>query len=110
MVELMALDPRPTVVLCANDLVAIGAYNAARAAGIAVPEDVSLVGFDDLPMASWEVFQLTTVHQPMDQMARAAVRLLVERIEGKVDRGVARQVVFEPRLVMRRSLAPPAHP
>lgn len=107
MTELLALDPPPTVVLCSNDTVAIGAYNAARAAGVRVPEDVSLVGFDDLPMAEWEVFQLTTVQQPMEEMARAAVRLLIERIEGLVDPEAARQVVFEPRLVMRRTLAPP---
>lgn len=107
MSELMALDPIPTVVLCANDTVAIGAFNAARGLGRQVPGDVSIVGFDDLPMAAWEVFQLTTVHQPMEEMARAAVRLLIERIEGEVHDDAVRQIVFEPRLVMRRTLAPP---
>ncbi len=108
MVELMAQRPRPTVVLCSNDIVAIGAFNATAALGLSVPGDVSLVGFDDLPMAAWEVFGLTTVHQPMEAMARAAVELLIERIEGRVDSDAARQMVFEPRLVVRRSLAPPA--
>jgi LacI family transcriptional regulator len=106
--ELMALRPRPTVVLCANDTVAIGAFNAARALGLEVPGDVSLVGFDDLPMAAWEVFGLTTVHQPMEEMARTAVRLLIERIEGRVTVAQTRQMVFEPRMVMRRTLGPPA--
>jgi LacI family transcriptional regulator len=97
----------PTVVLCANDTVAIGAFNAAASLGSAVPEDVSLVGFDDLPMASWEVFNLTTVHQPMEEMARTAVDLLIDRIEGGVDSATVRRRVFEPRMVMRRTLAPP---
>ncbi len=107
MMDLMAESPRPTVVICANDMVAIGAFNATHALGLAVPADVSLVGFDDLPMAEWELFGLTTVHQPMEEMARAAVKLLIDRIEGRVDSGAARQMMFEPRLVMRRSLGPP---
>lgn len=106
MMHLLSLPEAPTVVLCANDTVAIGAYNAARTQGVAVPEDVSLVGFDDLPMAGWEVFQLTTVHQPMEEMARTAVRLLIERIEGDVPPGAVRRVVVEPTLVMRRTLGP----
>lgn len=107
MTELLAQKPRPTVVLCSNDTVAIGAFNAARALGLGVPQDVSLVGFDDLPMAGWEVFSLTTVHQPMEEMARTAVRLLIERIEGKVETSSVRQRMFEPHMVFRRTLAPP---
>ena len=107
MSQLLALDAPPTVVLCSNDTVAIGAYNVACATGMRVPEDISLVGFDDLPMAQWEVFQLTTVHQPMEDMARAAARLLIERIEGTAETNAVRQVVFEPRMVLRRTLGPP---
>jgi LacI family transcriptional regulator len=104
--ELMALTPRPTAVACFNDLVAIGGLNAARALGLDVPGDVSITGWDDLPIAAWEICQLTTVHQPMDEMARVAARLLVERIEGRVD-GPPRRVLFEPRLVRRATLGPP---
>jgi LacI family transcriptional regulator len=107
MSELIVTSPPPTVVLCANDTVAIGAYNAALAAGLQIPQDVSLVGFDDLPIAAWEVFSLTTIHQPMEEMARAAVRLLVERIERQPDPANIREIVFEPTLVLRRTLAPP---
>ena len=110
MSQLMALERPPTAVICGNDTIAIGAFNAARAAGLVIPDDVSLVGFDDLPMAAWEVFQLTTVHQPMEEMARTAVRLLIERIEGGVGMEKPRQAVFEPRLLMRRTLAPPKEP
>lgn len=107
MIDLMAQPQPPTVVICANDTIAIGAYNATRTLGLSVPEDVSLVGFDDLPIAGWEVFGLTTVHQPMEEMARTAIRLLIERIEGRVSSDAVRQIVFEPRLVLRRTLGPP---
>lgn len=106
--RLMAIEPRPTVVICSNDTVAIAALNAARALGVRVPEDVSVVGFDDLPMAAWEAFELTTVHQPMEEMAKTAVRLLVDRIDGRVLSPAIRRVVFDPKLVIRRTLAPPS--
>ena len=60
-------------------------------------------------MAGWEVFGLTTVHQPMEEMARTAVQLLIERIEGGAAATEVRQRVFEPTLVIRRTLAPPSH-
>ncbi len=107
MVDLMAENPRPTVVICANDLVAIGAFNATNTLGLRVPDDVSIVGFDDLPMAAWQVFDLTTVRQPMEEMAKTAVRLLIDRIEGRTESSATRQIVFEPQLVMRGTLAPP---
>jgi LacI family transcriptional regulator len=105
--ELMALEERPTAVICGNDLIALGALNAAQALGLAVPDDVSVVGFDDLPLAGWELVQLTTVHQPMEDMARTAARLLVARIEGTAVRDGIQRRVFEPRLVIRRTLGPP---
>jgi LacI family transcriptional regulator len=106
MERIIALPERPTVVVCFNDLVAIGALNAARAHGLRVPEDVSITGWDDLPMASWEVVQLTTVRQSMREMARAAARLTVERVEGLAGPD-PRHVLFEPELVLRSTLGPP---
>jgi LacI family transcriptional regulator len=105
--ELMALPERPTVVACFNDLVAIGALNAARTLGLDVPRDVSITGWDDLPIAAWDIVQLTTVSQSMDEMARTAARLLVERIEGRAGPEV-RRVLFEPRIVARATLGPPS--
>ncbi len=107
MQELMALDSPPTVVACCSDLVAVGVVNAARALGLRVPEDVSVTGWDDLPLAAWETFRLTTVHVPMNDMAHAAARLLVERIEASAA-PPPRRVLFEPRLVPRATLAPPS--
>jgi LacI family transcriptional regulator len=108
MAEIIALEERPTVIVCFNDLVAIGALNAARAAGLHVPEDVSITGWDDLPMASWEICQLTTVRQSMHEMARTAARLVVERVESTAPLE-PRRVLFDPELVLRRTLGhPPA--
>jgi len=107
MEAIIALEDRPTAIVCFNDLVAIGALNAARANGLRVPEDVSITGWDDLPIAAWDLVRLTTVGQSMDEMARTAARLLVERIEGRAG-AEARRVLFEPRIVMRETLGPPA--
>lgn len=105
--ELLAADPDLTAVFCGNDVVAIGAYNAALRAGVRIPDELTLVGFDDLPMASWEAFSLTTIRYDLQEMARAAARLLVERLSG--DAGdPARRVAFVPELVRRGTHAPPA--
>lgn len=71
----------PTVVMCGNDVVALGALNAARALGVGVPDDVSVVGFDDLPTSRWALVQLSTVAYDLDEMSRQAARLLVDRVE-----------------------------
>lgn len=100
---LRAADP-PTVIVCGNDVVALGSLNAAKELGLAVPEEVSVVGFDDLPAARWALVQLTTVQFDLDAMARKAGSLLVERIEGDPD-APWRHEIFPSRLVRRRSLA-----
>ena len=97
----MRLPEPPTALVCGNDVVAFGAIDAARSLGLDVPGDVSVIGFDDVPMAAWEVFQLTTVRQPLADMARAAARLLVERIEHDGDIGPGRERLFATSLVRR---------
>ena len=104
--ELMALADPPTAVVCFNDLVAIGALNAAVALDLQVPRDVSLTGWDDLPMASWDICRLTTVRQSMNEMARAAARLIVERVEGRSGAD-PRHVRFTPEIVLRATLGAP---
>ena len=102
MTRLMSLSEPPTAVFCVNDLMAFGALNAARSLGARVPEDVWVVGFDDIEMASWEVFDLTTVFQPIGEMAREAVRLLLDRL-AEPDRPPEHLRLDRARLVVRGS-------
>jgi LacI family transcriptional regulator len=104
------LDQRypPTAVFCANDVVAIGALNAAHRLGLSVPDDLTIIGFDDIPMAAWELFGLTTVRQDLASMADTAVRMLGDRI-AQPDRR-ARRVTVPTSLVHRRTHAPPPRP
>lgn len=81
MQRLLEAANRPDAVFCANDIVALGAVDAARAYGIRVPEDIWVVGYDDIEMASWHAYELTTVRQPLHEMVDAAVQLLLKRIE-----------------------------
>lgn len=101
--RLLEADDRPTVLVCGNDVVAYGALNAAHDLGLAVPGDVSIAGFDDLPAARWPVLQLTTVAFDLDAMARRAAGLLVSRIESGPD-GPYVHERFPSRLVERRTL------
>jgi DNA-binding LacI/PurR family transcriptional regulator len=66
-----------------SDTVAIGMMAAAQSAGLKVPEDLSVVGYDDLPMAAWTTPGLTTVGQPIVEKGRVAARLLIQRLHGK---------------------------
>lgn len=98
--ELLDRPDPPTAIFCANDVVAFGALDAARRLQIEVPRDVSIAGFDDIPMASWDAFSLTTVRQPLVDMARDAAQLLVRRIE-EDDHSEPRRIVFPTHLVVR---------
>lgn len=104
---LLALTERPTAVFCYNDMSALGALRAIYDYGLRVPEDVSLVGFDDLPIASYTFPRLTTVRQPKEQMGRMAMQSLLKILDGtptKTDIDVAGE------LIVRNSSAPPKQP
>ncbi len=92
----------PTAVFCVNDFVAVGAYNAVLAAGLRVPEDLAIVGFDDVSMASWPAFELTTVNVPVAEMATAATQFLITRLRGGGPERPRHQV-FPTSLVLRHS-------
>jgi LacI family transcriptional regulator len=81
--ELLRGPQPPTAIFCVNDLSAFGVLDAARACGVAVPRDLWVVGFDDIPMAGWEAFDLTSIRQPIDEMARTAADLLLDRLAGE---------------------------
>ncbi|MFJ9038730.1 LacI family DNA-binding transcriptional regulator [Streptomyces sp. NPDC102406] len=95
-----------TGIICASDPLALGAVRAARRAGLAVPGEVSVVGYDDSAFMNCTEPPLTTVRQPIEAMGRAAVELLVAQIQGgAVPPG---ELLFEPELVVRGSTAPPS--
>ena len=80
---LLRLPDRPTAIFAGNDLQAFGVYQAAREARLHIPEDLSVVGFDDLPVANWVGPPLTTIRQPLVQMAVTAARLVLSLVEGR---------------------------
>lgn len=75
--EMLARRPLPDAVFCANDIMAIAVLDAARIAGASVPDDLAVVGFDDIPMAAWESYRLTTVRQPLRRMLDQAVDIIL---------------------------------
>ena len=91
----------PSAIFCVNDITAIGAVDAIRSAGLSIPEDVAVAGYDDIAMAAWSSFQLTTVRQPIAEMATKSVAMLLERIS---DRDLPpRTATLPARLIARRS-------
>ncbi|BDZ51698.1 hypothetical protein GCM10025867_39390 [Frondihabitans sucicola] len=75
--RLLGRDDRPTAIFAASDMQALGAYEAARTLGLAIPDDLSVVGYDDLQVAKWTGPPLTTVRQPLTEMAEEATRLVL---------------------------------
>ncbi|MGP3988410.1 LacI family DNA-binding transcriptional regulator [Streptomyces sp. 3N207] len=103
--ELFALDEPPTAVFACSDPMALGVYQALAELGLRVPRDVSVVGFDDLPEAEWVTPALTTVRQPLGEMAATALRQLLRIREGRVPPDTRTELPT--RFVERHSTAPP---
>ena len=101
---LFALDPRPTAIFASSDLQALGVYRAAGEAGLHIPRDLSVVGFDDLPVASWTDPPLTTVHQPLTEMAATATEMALAIGRGEQP---PTGVELATTLIVRASAAPP---
>ncbi|MEM7272319.1 MAG: LacI family DNA-binding transcriptional regulator [Actinomycetota bacterium] len=101
--QLMSLREPPTAIFAGNDLSAIGALTYLQTAGLRVPEDVSVIGYDDTVLAGIGTVSLTTVHQPRPQFGRQAMELLLERMKGRTE---ARHEQIEPWLVVRSSTGP----
>ena len=103
--ELLGLPEPPTAVFVCSDRMALGVYAALAERGLRVPDDVSVIGFDDLPEARWVTPALTTVRQPLSEMAATALRLLVRMMDGERPEGTRTEL--STRLVTRDSTAPP---
>ncbi|AXG82034.1 LacI family DNA-binding transcriptional regulator [Streptomyces paludis] len=106
--RLLGLADRPTAVFCANDLLALGVLQAMYAAGVTVPDDLAIVGYDDIEFAAAAAVPLTSVRQPTVGMGALAAELLLAEAQSE-DRGTPhehRRVVLQPELVVRRSSLP----
>ena len=104
--ELLTLDERPTAIFAGSDLQALGVIAAARKVGLSVPDDLSVVGYDDIELARWISPQLTTVHQPLRKMGEAATRLVLRMAEGHEPDALRMDLAT--RLVVRDSTSAPA--
>jgi LacI family transcriptional regulator len=104
--QALALKPCPTALFAANNFIAIGAYRALRDAGLRVPEDISLVAFDDLPAPLVMEPFLTVAAQPAYEMGQKATELLLARLsgEGPAD---CQEIVLPTEMIVRRSSDPP---
>jgi LacI family transcriptional regulator len=106
MQALLTLPDRPTALFVCNDLMAMGAISAATAAGLKVPDDISIIGYDNVALAEFMSPPLTTINQPKEELGRLAVTQLMSRING--DAGSGRLIKLEPNLVIRASCCAPS--
>ena len=102
MVKLLQLKRRPTAVFARNDYTAVGALNAIKRAGLRIPEDIAIIGYDDIPLASHTSPTLTTVRQPTREQGRTAAEFLLRRIAGDREQPRAEKT-FDCELVVRES-------
>ncbi len=103
--QLLDLVDRPTAIFAANDMSAFGAMDAIRNRGLVIPDDISLMGFDDIPTAAVVRPALTTVRQPLAEMGRIATRMLLEYIGNPAL--ATQRIQLETELIVRESCSPP---
>ncbi|AEJ62010.1 transcriptional regulator, LacI family [Spirochaeta thermophila DSM 6578] len=106
--QLLTRSERPTGIVTVNDMFALGVYAGAKELGVSIPQDLSVVGFDDIELAEIVEPPLTTVRQPIPLLASKAVELLLNRLEGKEVRE-GQYYMFPPELIVRRSTAEPKY-
>lgn len=102
--QFLQLDEPPTAIFAGSDLQSLGVYDAARTLGVRIPRDLSVVGYDDVQLAKWTSPPLTTIHQPLRDMAETAVRIVLEPQD---ESGPPVRMDLATSLVVRDSTAPP---
>lgn len=102
---LLSRPDRPTAIFAGSDMQALGVYQAARELGLDIPRDLSVMGYDDLPMAQWVTPALTTIHQPLHQMAELAARMVLDLSRGRTPAALRLDLAVEIRV--RQSTAEP---
>jgi LacI family transcriptional regulator len=95
-------ENRPEAIFCLNDLIAFGGLCALNRAGLAVPRDVSVIGYDDIEYAAYMVPPLTTIHQPANEIGRGAAQALIEQVITGTT--AQRAIEFKPKLIERQSV------
>lgn len=100
--ELLELENLPTAVFTYSDFLAIGVLKAIKEAELKIPEDIALVGYDDIEFSAFLEVPLTTVHQPRYRIGEKGARILINRIEGKGSKDL-QQIILKPELVIRKS-------
>ena len=108
MKTLLNLPEPPTAVFCANDHMAIGAMEAIEEAGLTIPRDISLIGYDDTEMSRVVRPKLTSVSQPLEKLGRMAANEILRRITARSARDSKKHVVLPPLLVKRDSCCEPS--
>jgi LacI family transcriptional regulator len=96
------MDDPPTAIFATNDYMALGTYQAIVEEGIKVPEEIALIGFNDIEFTSMKGIELTTIGQKKYEMGALAVKTLVERIEGG-KAGPPKEIILEPELIIRKT-------
>ena len=105
LVRLMRQEQPPTAVFCGNDVIANGALDASKKLGLSVPDDVSIIGVDDIPMASWSMIALTTIRQDIMEIGAKAAHRLAFQIEARGDASPTHDIL--PTSVVRRNTTAP---
>jgi LacI family transcriptional regulator len=105
LLSFLGLRERPTAVFCCNDLMALGAIRAAADRGIGVPEEISVIGYDDIRLSSFVSPRLTTIRQPLDRVGQSAAQIMLELLADRMPR--PHQIVLQPDLVVRASCHAP---
>jgi DNA-binding LacI/PurR family transcriptional regulator len=100
--QALAINPRPTALFAANNFIAIGALKALQDAGLRVPEDIAIVGFDDLPLTLVTFPFFTVIAQPAYEMAKKATQLLLARLAGEVP-AACQEIVLPTEMIVRQS-------